>query len=722
MTQSNPNSLNTMFSQIQPMNLNLSKPKICEKHQKPVSFYNKYKPEKDPVCFDCLAEEAKELNPPNLYLPYNNLEQDYYFQKSSLLQIIEQANNIKKYERHISNFQQLLTRYFSQFIAKFIKDKIYSNVNKNLKVYEFLEKSNIQTTSSSQEIMTILSKFENQKFILENKCADVFCQINKLQKIFLKNHKRMEEGFKNLLSQCFEESDGYNMDSNEKVKENRNDTYLYKTQSNKKNPDIMNCVNIENDYYSQSNISAPCKNNANDFMTSSPQINMKSPKNENINKYSSNDKINKNIINTNSINPTNININMEKARIFEESPINKCEPNDINQNPKKELSPNSCSKSNLPISPKIKNQNESPELQKKRENDNLIYRDHKEKINNLIEKDKNKKANQSFYQPKKSKINKKSKLNSSFRKTFNNNHSHKYGAKKNVQYRKYNNFIQEKCNICGASFTVLENNSREDNICLNCRNTIDENEGRSNNKRFRNKRDLGYKRENSDFKYSHHPTNFVPQKKRFIHSSSSSNFWNKGKINFINPKKDSSFNNSYHYSQKNLPHKPYNSSNFISRQINNNNRMNSPKPFRNTKNYGFNPNPKFRNNKDYHHDKGKSSKDNFGIKKYNEKNLNDDFEVELNSVEESKNNESETESEEIKEKSFSKTTRNNDFFKNNFEEDKSDNFNDNENNFNDFDDNNKNDMNDMDDANYNEEIKENDNSQDDDNAELDVDF
>ena len=73
--------------------------------------------------------------------------------------------------------------------------------------------------------------------------------------MFLKNHKKIENGFRDLLLQCFEDKEEANLDSNQKDKENKNDEgYLYKTQSNKKNPDIMNCVNIENEYYSESNI------------------------------------------------------------------------------------------------------------------------------------------------------------------------------------------------------------------------------------------------------------------------------------------------------------------------------------------------------------------------------------------------------------------------------------------------------------------------------------
>ena len=103
------------------------------------SFYNKYKPEKEPVCIDCLTEEAKELNPPNLFLPYSNLEQDYYFQKKSLLQIIDQANNIKKYEKHIINFQQLMIRYFSSpwfirdLLQCFDSDKIKYKKSRNIR-------------------------------------------------------------------------------------------------------------------------------------------------------------------------------------------------------------------------------------------------------------------------------------------------------------------------------------------------------------------------------------------------------------------------------------------------------------------------------------------------------------------------------------------------------------------------------------------------------------
>ena len=43
--------------------------------------------------------------------------------------------------------------------------------------------------------MNILNKVENEKYILENKYADVFCQINKLQIILLKNHEKLAESF-----------------------------------------------------------------------------------------------------------------------------------------------------------------------------------------------------------------------------------------------------------------------------------------------------------------------------------------------------------------------------------------------------------------------------------------------------------------------------------------------------------------------------------------------
>ena len=218
--------------------------------------------------------------------------------------------------------------------------------------------------------------------------------------MFLKNHKKIENGFRDLLLQCFEDKEEANLDSNQKDKENKNDEgYLYKTQSNKKNPDIMNCVNMENEYYSKSNISAPCSSK--NEIKFSPHTNINASQDKNINQISPSDKQNKNI-NINSDNDSSININMEKERIFDESPQPKYAPS-INQ--KKDSLPFILNESPKKI---------SPEPQKKREDDNLIYRDHKEKINSLIEKDKNKNINQSFYHQNKSNKKKKIQIESHF--------------------------------------------------------------------------------------------------------------------------------------------------------------------------------------------------------------------------------------------------------------------------------------------------------------------
>ena len=112
MTQSNQSYPASMFIPMKPMNMNIGTLKLCEKHKKPLSFYNKYKPEKEPICIDCLIEEAKELNPPNLFLPYSNLEQDYFFQKKSLLQIIDQAKRyyllLVKARKELSSLKNLI--------------------------------------------------------------------------------------------------------------------------------------------------------------------------------------------------------------------------------------------------------------------------------------------------------------------------------------------------------------------------------------------------------------------------------------------------------------------------------------------------------------------------------------------------------------------------------------------------------------------------------------
>ena len=686
MTQNNQNYTAPIFIPTKPQNMNLVTLKQCEKHKKPLSFYNKYKPEKEPVCIDCLTEEAKELNPPNLFLPYSNLEQDYYFQKKSLLQIIDQANNIKKYEKHIINFQQLMIRYFSQFINKFIKEKILLAVGKSQKGFDFLEKSNMPSANSSQEIMAILNKLENEKFNLDNKCADVFCQINKLQQIFLRNHTKIESNFKDLLYECFEEKVENNLDSNKKLNTNQNNAYLYKTQSNKKNPNLMNCVNMQNIYNLNSNSSAPCNAIRINQESNSSSKSYHSPNLDNLNPYTPNEKQD---INFNEIKSTSsdININMEKERIFEESPNHKKEPN-ANKNPEQAQN----TKEDLP------KPNETQEFHKKREEDNVIYRAHKEKINSLIEKDKSKKVNQSFYQPKKSMMKKRSKMNKSFQK-FN----YKYGRSKKVEYKQYNQFIQRTCNQCGASFPALENSGKNEYYCQNCRPSLDEDDNKPS--RIMNNRDSSFKREGNNYlKYSYRPKNFNSQKKKYgPPSNQTSRFWNKGRNNFNKMKKDLSFNNSQRFGSKTLHHS---NSNFANSQKN---RMTSPKPFLRNKKFGLNNlNSKFKANKD---------KENFGIKKQNEKNLNDDFDVELKSVEESKNNDSDEESGEKNEKSFSKTT--NDLFRNRSEGDKS---NENDNNSDDFENNDDN-KNDSDEDK--DEIKEDENTQEDnDNEEgdFDVDF
>ena len=117
----NQKCLTTIFVPVQPLNFNINPPSICQEHQKPLSYYNKYKPDNGPICLDCLINEAKEGKDFNLYLPFSNLEQEYYYQKNAFFQIIEQANNLKKYDAHITNFQNLLTNFFGQFISKFLK-------------------------------------------------------------------------------------------------------------------------------------------------------------------------------------------------------------------------------------------------------------------------------------------------------------------------------------------------------------------------------------------------------------------------------------------------------------------------------------------------------------------------------------------------------------------------------------------------------------------------
>lgn len=189
----------TIFSSEQTLNPIIN-PSVCQKHQKPLSYYNKYKPENDSICIDCLINEIKEGVNPNLYLPISNLEQEYSSQKNTFSQIIEQANNLKKYESYINNFESSLSNYFSKFIAKFIHQKIYDSIPQKKELYQ---KCN---TFTSKDIKNILYSAEKKKFSIDNKAADVFCQIKNMQAIFIKCHDKLEKSFNDLLNDFFGDS------------------------------------------------------------------------------------------------------------------------------------------------------------------------------------------------------------------------------------------------------------------------------------------------------------------------------------------------------------------------------------------------------------------------------------------------------------------------------------------------------------------------------------
>lgn len=575
----NQKCLTTIFVPVQPMNFKNNPPSFCQEHQKPLSYYNKCKPDNDPICLECLLKEIKEGNDSNLYLPISNLEQEYYYQKNAFFQVIEQANNIKKYEVHIANFQRLLTNFFSQFISKFVKEKIYANSSNSSspkKKVDFYEKS--KASLNSKEIMNILNKVEKEKFILENKSADVFCQINKLQQILLKNHEKLKKSFKDLLYSFFQDTKNETLTDAENSKENSS----LKAQSKKSN----------------TNASVPSdspKKSGDNFST---KYETKTPNEDNLSQFSPiedlkaefNDKI-KEISNF----ATNINLNMEKEKIFDKNidfeaeeenkimDLNNSFSNKINsEKPKVEQE--------LEWRKKKSEEEELPWRRKKPEDDDN-WREHKDKINQLIERDKNKKSgnvNQTFFKSKKTSYKKKNSLNKSFQK-YNPN---KFTFSKKIEYKQYNQFMQKKCSQCGSSFVT----TKDDEICQNCKYISDDDERIMKRGRdFSNKKKFGYFQKN------------FGQKKQYLQP----HFGNK---KFFGKKNDAPF--SRNFGNKSLIHS---SSNFL-----NHHRMNSPK--------GFNMNGKYKMNKGKENYDDNYRKNNFGGKKYPEKKRSaDDFEVDLES-------------------------------------------------------------------------------------------
>ncbi len=596
----NQKCLNTIFVPVHPLNYNSNPPSFCQKHQKSLSYYNKYKPDDDPICVDCLLDETKADTDSNLYIPFSNLEQEYYYQKNAFFQIIEQANNMKKYDSHIANFKNLLTNFFSQFISKFLKETI-SDKSPQKKV-EIQEKNN--NCLNPKEIMNILNKVENEKYILDNKCADVFCQINKFQTILLNNHEKLAESFKNLLNNFFEESSQELSNQKESNKKNN-----IKDQSNKANDSPKNTP----EYSTKTQFETKTR--------SDDKINQFSPGEELLINFE--DKI-KEIPNFSN----NIHLNMEKDKIFEENiefdieeEKKSVNANEIN-NSFTELGLNEKDLGKIKVENELewrKKKGDNKELawRRKKNDDDNIYLDHKEKINQLIEQDKSKKvtANVSFIKSTKNiGFKNKSNLNKSLQKY----QQHKYNfPKKKIEYKQYNQFEQKICKRCNSSFITTKN----EEICQNCKCVSDEDE-KINNRRLRN-----YSQKNGKFGFFQ--KNCIGQKKLHISSriGNKKTFDKKGLTQF-----------NRHFCNKALIHS---NSNFLNHR--NNNRINTLNP--------YDSNKRFFNSK-YKTNRGKDNYDGKFGKKKNKVGRTDDFEVDLEGDEESLDNNKANDGE----KSFFKTT------------------------------------------------------------------
>ena len=614
----NQKCLTTIFVPVQPLNLNMNTVSVCKNHQKPLSYYNKYKPNNEPICIDCLLEETKNGKDSNLYIPVSNLEQEYYYQKNAFFQIMDQANNMKKYDSHITNFKNLLLNYFSQFIANFLNEKIIGNLPQ--KKVEFCDKNN--ACLNKNDILNLLYKVENEKFFLENKSADVFCQLNKLQKTLLNNHAKLEKSFKDLLNSFFDNSKNDFFVQKENSKEN----YISKTQSNKRhNPNIS----------AQKNTSK-----INSDTLASTKYKSKTPFEEEISQFSPLDKPNENMNDKKEISnfPYKININMEEEKIFEDNIIfDKNEINnsfserknselDTNKNQEKNLENNKAENELEWRKKKSEVEEELAWRRKKGDEEDEICKEHKDKINKLIEQDKNKKSNpinQSFYHKnKKTYKSKPNNLNKSFQKY----NPAKFNFSKKIEYKQYNQFLQKNCSKCGSSFLT----TKDDEICQNCK-YISDDEDR-----------LNKRRKNKDFSKKNGKYGFFS--KNFKKTNIQSHFGNK---RFFG-KKDTSF--SRNFVNKSLIHSNSNFLNFHGKI------MNSPKGFDEFKKY--NNNGKYKMNKGKENYENKYPKNNYGAKgakKYYERKAKDDFEVDLDTEED--NNANSDDKNDIKEeKLFFKTT------------------------------------------------------------------
>lgn len=189
-------------------NVNIKEPYVCEKHCKPLTFYNVTYPWKKPLCIDCLGEETKKeeelllknsvIPVINRYIPSSQLIDQFFLTIKSMEEIQPKLiDSNSSYEKYLFQLEETLMKFMNKVVKNYfskVLKKLRIMENKIIKPYPALTPLDILNFINTQE-----------KYIeeLKNKKTQNYSIINKMQTKLIEYHSFLEEQLQSLFNSFF---------------------------------------------------------------------------------------------------------------------------------------------------------------------------------------------------------------------------------------------------------------------------------------------------------------------------------------------------------------------------------------------------------------------------------------------------------------------------------------------------------------------------------------
>lgn len=196
---SNPENLSTSIKKIS----------ICDKHNKPLTFYNISNPWKIPLCIDCLLdktkreeESSKGRSTPSLmnhYIPCENLKNEF---NSAITTFQTTQSKVKSNMIKYENYFKLLQETFMKFMNKKINE-YFQKIFTKMKEMQKSSPLNLYSVMSPQAMLSFITSNEVSLKELQEKKIKIFDTICQLQNKLLSSNCKLTESINILLDKFF---------------------------------------------------------------------------------------------------------------------------------------------------------------------------------------------------------------------------------------------------------------------------------------------------------------------------------------------------------------------------------------------------------------------------------------------------------------------------------------------------------------------------------------